>query len=178
MLKTVQDHPGYAEAVATLERLEEGQTALLSEQSEIWARNKHGSNRQGGASFQQQALDALEGKASEKGMWTADHQRLGEIAATLQLLSLALHRQPLEIEFARTAARAHAIAERKADVAAIRKAWEAAREAMAAALSAENALIDSLIEGGFGRHHPAITSPQWLNRGHAMRDLGVTPRFQ
>jgi hypothetical protein len=177
MLKTVHDHAGFAEATATLQRLEVGQAALHAEQAGIRERNKTGSNRQEGASVQQQALAALDGKLPPQGELTADQKRLTEIAGALQLFGPALHRQPLEAEYARIEARAQALDERAADVAAINKKWVVARTALAAALSAENELIDELLEGGFGRHYPTVTSPRWLSRDSAMRDLGITPRY-
>ncbi len=174
-MKTVQDHPGYAEAADLLQRLQDKHTELTQEQQELLAQLRFKEPEQVAyPSDQDRALAVLEGKPMPSGrVGIIDDLRDRELAirGELEILNAALRTQPQTVEQQRTAARAAALALRSKELAKVSRAWEAAEDALRAALATEDALTNDLLDGGFGYRFPAITSPAWLNRDHAKAEL-------
>lgn len=172
MLKTVNDHPGYAAAHKILSELAQGRDALEAEVRDLDTDRKLNKPLNSGVSQVDLALAAIRGETPPKAQpVNALAQRQCDAMQTLDAVNRVLNFQPLEVEHQRNLARQQAVQERAPQVEAIAAAWNAARKSLRIALEAEEALIDELAQGGFGKHLPSVTNPQWLNREHALRDL-------
>uniref|UniRef100_A0ABX1PLQ6 Uncharacterized protein n=2 Tax=Aromatoleum anaerobium TaxID=182180 RepID=A0ABX1PLQ6_9RHOO len=167
-MKHVTEHAGFAAAQDLLERLTAERDRLTAEQATIHGRMRWDNpERMPLPDTIDRAKAILEGPpVPSNRAGELDELRTRDLAIRerLEVLNAALRSQPSEMEHQRIRARAEALADREKAVAAIRMRWSEAIRKLQAAIAAEDALLDELVMGGFGRQEPSITAPHWLNR--------------
>ena len=174
-MKTVQNHPGYAEAADLLQRLQDKHAELTAEQQTLQAQLRFKEPQTVDVpSLRDRALALVDGQPlppGRAGLVDQVRDKELEIRQQLEILNQALRSQPEVVEHERHRARSAAVAARSKELDRVAAKWEAAQAALRDALAAEDALTAELLTNGFGYRFPAVTSPAWLNRDHAKAAL-------
>lgn len=161
---TINDVPAFAEASELLHSLENERVRLTSECAMLCKHLTGDTPGDGVASPtpEEVARAILNGEVRPPSNKNAEwrerqlvaRERLIEVGRAIDRL---LVRRELIRERARTAQLAA-----DSRVGEIRKAMAAAEMALRAVIASEDALLDDLVRGGFGRIDPIITAPFWL----------------
>lgn len=165
----VTNHPEFATAAALLEKMRAEFSRLEAEQAEInrRLRFKEATPITVLSDMERARIVAEGGEIPPSRVDAVSElqDRELEIRERLELLRRALVEQPIVVEHERERARVEALSAAKTERDRIEGLWARAVSAMAAAIAAEDALLDGLVAGGYGRADAAITNGfGWLNR--------------
>lgn len=168
-MNSINEYAPFRETAELLSDLTNERDALNIEQGELWKQLSYSNPNQGGENLTTE--EAARRMANGGAPPASNGERIRAAAARelavrtrLEALNRVLKDLPGVLEAHRRKGRDVAIGDLAGDVEAIKRDFEAARQAMLAAILAENHLHERLVLGGFGSTDPWITAPHWLNR--------------